>query len=71
MFDVFETPVTMTPQQDISNTFDSSKISKTYFKFTSWGILNVYFGGHNVYFWGRGGLGLCGSRGPVGVIENI
>ena len=42
--DIFETPVTMTPQQKISKSFNSCK---NYLK-----ILNVYFWGTNVYFWG-------------------
>ena len=40
----FETPVTVTPQQKISETSSSSKILKR--------ILNVYLCGDNVYFWG-------------------
>ena len=50
VLDIFETPVTMTPQQKISKTLNSSqsalKILHVYF----WGD-NVYFWGNNVYFW--------------------
>ena len=42
---MFETLVTVTPQQEISKTLTSSKIP---FK-----ILNVYFWGNDVYFWGN------------------
>ena len=42
--DLFETPVTVTPQQRNFKNF-------TFFK-TSLKILDVYFWGKNVYFWG-------------------
>ena len=42
--DIFEAPVTVTPQHEISKTLNSSKIPLK--------ILNVYFWGKNVYFWG-------------------
>ena len=42
--DNFETPVTVTPQQKISKTLNSSKNSLK--------ILSVYFWGDSVYFWG-------------------
>ena len=42
--DIFEIPVTVTPQQTISKTLNSSK--------TSLKVLNVYFGGDRIYFWG-------------------
>ena len=57
--DIFETPVTVTPQQEISKTLNSSKIPfkilNVYLWGTSvyfWEMLNVYFRGTSVYFWG-------------------
>ena len=34
MLDIFETPVTVTPQQEISKTLNSSKIPSNYLTFT-------------------------------------
>ena len=83
--DIFETPVTVTHPQKISQTLNSAKNSRK--------MLNVYFGGDDVYFWGNnvyfwgfskiwgifetsffvaGGFGNLWVRGgPIGVFENI
>ena len=73
--------MTVTPQQEISITLNSSEIP--------FERHNVYFWGDSVCFWGnkgfskmfrcleflffvaRGVLGLCGSGGPIGVFESI
>ena len=49
--DIFETPVTVTPQQKISKTLNSSNIPSKILNVYFWGK-NVYFWGTNVYFWG-------------------
>ena len=51
ILDIFETPVTVTPQQEISKTLNSSKIPLKILSVYFWGK-NVYFWGENVYFWG-------------------
>ena len=42
VLDIFETPVTVTPQQEISKTLNSAQISLK--------MLSVYFWGTSVYF---------------------
>ena len=49
--DLFETPVTVTPQQEISKTLNSSKIPQKILNIYFWGT-SVYFWGTSVYFWG-------------------
>ena len=84
IFDIFETPVTMTPQQEISKTPNSLQLLLGILNIYFWGD-NIYFGGKDVYFWVFskilgfwefllccwGCLGLCRSGGPVGVFADI
>ena len=80
--DIFETPVTVTPQQEISKTFNSSKIPLKYFTFTfgertfTFEARAFTFGDNQGFrdffeflFLLLGVLGLRGSGGPVGVFE--
>ena len=73
--DIFETPVTVTPQQEISKTPNSS--NKKYLTFTfgrrtfTFGDSRGFRGFWNFFFGCWGVLGLRGSGGPVGVFENI
>ena len=75
--DLFETPVTVTPQQEISKTLDSSKIPLKYFTFTfqeraftfrerafTLGMIGVFGFFWNFIFCCWGVLGLRGSGGP-------
>ena len=50
--DIFETPVTVTPQQEISKTFKLFKNSLKILNIDFWGK-SVYFWGKSVYFWGK------------------
>ena len=49
--DIFETPVTVTPQQENFKNFKFFKNSLKRLNVYFWGT-NVYFWGTNVYFWG-------------------
>ena len=78
--DIFETPVTVTPQQEISKTLKFFQNSLDLLNVYFWGD-NAYFGGDNVYFWalskihgfwnfflllggGGGGFGTVGRGAP-------
>ena len=51
MLDIFETPVTVTPQTENFKNFKFFKHSLEILNVYFWGD-NVYFWGDNVYFWG-------------------
>ena len=60
--DIFETPVTVTPQQKISKTLNLPKFLE---------ILNVYFWGDNAYFWGDN-VYFWGNKGYyMGILEEF
>ena len=83
--DIFETPVTVTPSQEISKTLNSSKNSLKILSVTFWGNKIFTFGeltftfgeitGSSrfleLFFLLLGGLGTPWVGGPVGVFENI
>ena len=80
--DIFETPVTVTPQQEISKTINSPRIILLKYLTFTFGERTftvegrAFTFGDNRGFWNSffvagGVLGLRGSGGAVGVFENI
>ena len=80
--DIFDTPVTVTPQQKISKTLTSSKIPEKYLTFI-FGEITFTFGeitlllGNNVYFWGYNedfrvfGISLFVAGGGGGLLRGL
>ena len=67
VLDIFETPVTVTPQQEISKTLNSSKIPSNYLTFTFGERTFTY--GERTFTFGEGTLllGIIGVFGVFGI----